>query len=602
MSVRGSRVKCGAAVMAFLLACQPCVFDSEAKLRYGYGYDWDDYGDYPSWDDPYYYEHYYEDSYDNPKVEAVDRTYEDGSRYTAEYKYNEQGDMIYADIREPGGDRTVLKRTYQGAELKSISNYTYETKTKEESTQTVEFRENETPTHGLFRETYADGTSQTDEIWYAGEDLPQKHVRTNPDGTTEQVEYTYDDAWNVLSISASASNGSVMRRDTQYDGDKREISYREYGYDAETQITDTKEVYYGDGYALYVIEVRTEGGGETTRTETWYRSEDQKREKVFTVMPDGIQYTETYAYDKDGNETLYIGTGSDGSSKRFERIHLENGEKSVYSDSAGNSSVKTATYDEKSGVTKNEETEKDAYGTSTYRLTIYNNWYNITYSMVREKYADGTEAYEEYSLGTDGSSTKKQKAEDGTLVVKVTGADGKTVSNKTTYPDGRTAETTEIIGDDGTVMGEVKQYSDGTSDRSDYEYGENGEMARITETRSNGVVGICDISEFETRIRFNNGYETGVVLEAINEELTRTTVTYAGGEIASEIIEELEDDGYRITTVYRDGRVEESVFSGSDETQVNAAEELIDQINDRYVGYQHEAWTVVPQQEEGEPV
>lgn len=153
------------------LALQPCfLFTAFASNPYEYyGLDdhyLDDAGDY-----------YLDEEGERVYLTHVERTFEDGTDYVADFKYNSDKHLIYADIKKENGDWITESLTYDGGWLISVSTYSYDASSKEEVNIFNEYVEWELA-HSVSKKQYPDGTDESREEWYQGQSQLIKLVTT----------------------------------------------------------------------------------------------------------------------------------------------------------------------------------------------------------------------------------------------------------------------------------------------------------------------------------------------------------------------------------------------------------------------------------------
>lgn len=590
-----------ALAVALALVLQPCsAFTAQA---YYYGYD----GDYPYEDDPDYNSYYWDN--EGRKVTSVTRKYDDGTKYTAEYKYDANGHLVQSNVKKPDGSSSTMSRVYNGDVLISDASYKYDGTSKTETAETNEYAVEERVSsvyqaHSLTKTKYADGTSESVESWYAGYGMPSRIISVSTNGITYQEDYTYNERRQELTLNAVGSDGSVGRQETQYDEEGEILSYSSYVYDASEQsIESTVRRYEGEGSGrtLYLAETWARGDSGEYKKETWRRITDMQVIKTVSTDPDGSQTTENYTYNLDGDETLYTKTSSDGTTQKRETTNTGNGTRTVSTDGRGNTSVSTTTYDKVGGLTTEESTYSYEDGSTSYRKQVYRDNYTIQTSIYRDTAADGTETYSERMLDPDGGSTTRTKDSEGIVSVTKSDAQGSMVSSNETRPDGTATVTTWEKQEDGRVSAKITRYSDGTQDRVDYEYDANGNTVRETETRRSGVAAVTETLSDGARwntgtstITFNNGYQVVSTVGYTDESTMQFSVAYSVGDIAQDILIEKEDESIYVKVVHRDGGVEEASvdITGGGYEQYEA----LMAIGRRYEEFLEQAWNVLPQE------
>lgn len=561
-------------VLAFTMVLQLCF--SFTALAYAKDFS---YG-YPYWDDPDagYYSRYDDNE---RKLTDVTRTYDDGTTYTSAYRYDDKGNLISADIKEPDGSKSSMTRTYRGETLVSQTTYEYDASDKSEETDVTEYAENGYPAHTLQKHKYSDGTSESEEVWFIDRSKPQKYVAVDTDGITTQIDLTYDEEGQEIARVTTSSDGSTKQEEWRYNEFGDVTYYKLDEYDALVQEKNTSET-------------RIEGEGES---KVKYITETK-------ILIDGSQSTANYTYNADGEEILYTRNHSDGTTEKRETFHTKTGKETVYTDGKGLTGRSTVSYDTKNNQTVSEETISMADGSSSYMKCIYDEYYNTVYYLYKEKKADGTEAYIEKNYKPDGSCTKKEKSADGVITVTEIDADGNTVIRHSTLMDGTKTETSWTWQENGLVTSEVTRYSDGAEDRINYEYDENGNLVKKTETRRNGVSAVYLVQHNETdrftgtqTITFNNGYQVAYTAEIIDADTEQIAFTYSVGDVYQDIIVEKGSENLYLKTIYRDGRIEEaSLNMNSDEDFYQKYEKVI-VISDRFDSFLEQAWSVLPSQD-----
>lgn len=524
---------------------------------------------------PYDYDIDYGYSYGSePNLTNITKTYDDGTKYSTEFKYDTQGNVIYINTVEADGSKRTVNRTYTGDSLISETDYEYDAYLKSEMTKITEYQE--AGSHEIVRIKNSDGDESSSETWY-------------------------DAQGNLLTSNMVSSDGSVKQEEQRYeDGDL--TYYRLYEKDGVTQTQMSEEVYYAtteDDLNIYTVERIIDASG-TSQTESWYSSKAKGTYKIVETAPDGGKATANYIFDESGEEILYVKTLSDGTTIKRETVNYENGYKKIETDDQGNITTTNYSRDLENGSLTRESMYKGVDGSSSYQKSIWRD-YIAELSITRERAADGTETYDESNLESDGSATRRQKTADGTITVTKLDANGIEVSKSTTLPDGTRSITIWERLANGEPSAELTQYQDGSIDRIDYEYDTDGDLAKQTEVRRNGVSAVTlwqygtegTSVDTETMI-FNNGCQIFVRIEEFNEDAYQFTVAYSTGDISEDIFREDEKGNYYLKTTYRDGRVEESSISwdeGANEVAQYESVELYSQRIDDYIGL---AWAILP--------
>lgn len=557
----------------------------------------DDYGNSNSHDYDVYYG-------GDSKLKRITRTYEDGTKYTADYAYNNRGDLISKKVKKPDGSKSALSKTYKGDVLVSASSYEYDAVSKEEDTSATEFSDEGYRTHSLAVRKRSDGTVDKREIWYvgAGEDF-QKLLITLTDGTVEKTDYVYDDQNRLIIRTTTTSNGDMSQEEWQYDEWGEVLLVRSADYDAASRTkTSVQKRVEGEGNSRTIYELKTfeADEGESYQTETWSREGDGQPIKEVTSYSDGTQSTAAYTYNAEGNETLYTRTNRNGTTERRETVFTKDGENRTYWDSEGNITHSSSFYDQVAGLMTTERTEDSRDGSYSYSKKVYRGYERVLY-ISKERSADGREVYTEEALQPDGSEIKKEKTSDGVITVTNWDEDGEVTGIRKTMPDGLTGDTVITYREDGEAAAEETRYSDGSVDKTDYEYNEKGDRIRWTETRRNGVSSVTQAEYDEDGdpsgqiITFNNGYEVQITDEFFDGDAERGVLTYSEGEVYQDIILE-SGNSFNIKTVYRDGRTDE--VSLNLDTPGSSSLMLKEKLAwlDRFNSFIELAWTVLPSQ------
>lgn len=579
------------ALLAFTMVLQLC-FSSVSLASMGYGGYYDNDG---------YYDDY---GKDQPKLKNITRTYDDGTKYTAEYGYDDKGNLISEKIKEPDGSKSTSKRTYKNDVLVLKTDYEYDASRKIETTDTSEYGDEGYPAHKLQTYKFSDGTSQSHEVWYLRGHLVQKSVDIDRDGIVEQVDCTYDDQDKMLTRISSSTDGSTGQEEWQYDGSGEVSQYQASEYDADDQVKTTNLIRLegeGESRNRYTLETTDMGEHGVYKKEVWARAADGQPIKKITTYPDSSQSTENYTYDADGDEILYTKASHDGTTEKRETRYSKDGQEVVYTDGRGNTMHSLSSYDQISGQSTDETTENNADGSYRYTKRVIGDDYGVVSYLTEEKSADGT--YTERTLRSDGSSTAKEKTSDGVVTVTEKDAEGEIISLHKTMPDGTTAETTCTKGDHGEVANEVTRYSDGSEDRTDYEYDESSEPVKWTETRRNGVSAVTvvqytneDKSWGNQTTTFNNGYEVIYTHEMVGNDTEQIMFTYSAGDVYQDILLGKGLEAYNVKTIYRDGRTEEVSLDLRKDEDYSLSFEQSALLMSRYNSFIEQAWTVLPSQ------
>lgn len=599
-------VKCTTvAAVAFTMALQPC-FAFTAQAYVG-SYESSS-PDYPYWDDPNYSSSYYWDAAEDRKVSNVTRTYDDGTKYSAEYKYNAAGALVYSNIKDEEGNRSTVNKSYNGDILVSESIYAYDASRKTEETQTIEYREDGYRSHSLEKIKREDGRTESLERWYLNENNPLKYLSISLDGSTIQADYTYNEYGKPLTRTTASSSGDIDYEEWHYNEAGETIGIMEYEYLAASQRKDTTERYYdagGNAGNLYIIRTVEIEGVLQSKIESWYIDNGYTPIKEVITYSDGTQSTEDYVYDADGDETRYTSVSRFGATSTRETTYTRDGKTTVESDSSGNKTVNSSSYDARTEQYTSEVTVTKADGSSRYEKTVSVNryGYDSSYYISRQTTAEGVETYTETTTESDGSSTRKDKNKDGSVTVTKTDSAGNQISIERTLSDGTKTETTETRREDGKLTSEVTKYSDGSEDRTDYEYAESGDLVKKTESRRNGVSSVTVYQYNETNKNlstrtetFNNGLQFIQSFEELDEYRDHIVITYSGGEVVQDIYTDTTNDSAYIKTIYRDGRMEEVTLNVTIDGERELLYEKIAVINDRMESFDEQAWGMLPAQ------
>lgn len=591
------------AVTTLALMVQPCLMQVTFATTGYYSKE----SNYPDWDDPdFNYSYYWEEDISR-KITNVSRSYSDGTKYTATYKYNDQGNMTDANIKEADGSRITIKRVYSGENLVSSTLNEYNAEYKVESTHLTEYGNEQTPTHELITYSYSDKTTARDEQWFYSSEAPLKKIKVERSGTTATTEYTYTEQGSPLTSRSISSDGSESTTEYRYDGEGNTIYYKEYEYDSILDVRSSSEAWLEGDYETgiaHAVEIEIHSNDPEHRIESWTRMSDNSLSKRIVTNTDGSQYTEEYSYDSDGLETLYTKTGNGIPTERRETTKTADGTTTTYSDGVGNRSVSSDSYDKINQLSSQEVTTTNADGSSSYTKRVYSHEdYTYTVDIVREKTADGVETYRELTEDKDGNSTVKEKDKDGTITTTVKDAAGNERSKSKILSDGTRSDTSYEYHVNGEVATILVKYSDGRQDRSDYEYNENNDIIKLTESRRNGVTAVI-LMQYGTNegtvsgsITYNNGYSASWSYVQSNENNSYTG-SFSHGEVAQDMVSAAGTQ-IHVKTTYRDGRIDEFSANYEDEAfYLGDGFEKILAISDRLDSFIDEAWTILPNQAE----
>lgn len=575
------------AAVAVTLAFQPCF----AMTAHAYTTT-SDYG-YPYWDDPYSSSYYYDT--EGRKVTNVTRTYDDGTKYTAQYKYDTMGHLVYANINDTNGSSSTSTRNYNGEMLVSESSSSYDADYKREYKSAAQYSNGDRIyLHESVK--YSDGTSESEETWYLNGYYPLKVVEVDREGGTSQTDYTYNENGKQLTSSKVVSDGSIMQTEKQYNENGVTIYSKIYTYNASTNTHNTQESRIegeGASYSTYSVETEMDGNGAEYRVETW--GDAQNTTKKVSTNPDGSQITETYSYDADGRETLYTKSDAAGIIAKRETTTTHTGRTTVYSDNEGYTSTSSRVYDSKNGRTIVEDTESNSDGSSSYSKRVYSDDYTTESYITRYKMSDGRETSSERTYASDGSSILKEKSLDGTVTETKKNAEGEETSTVETYPDGTRSETVWERREDGLPASKIKRYSDKSEDKITYEYNDKKDVIGETETRRNGVSAVTQYQYSETgymnmmTTTFSNGLQFIGTQNKVDQDTTQIVYTYSAGDVSQHILIEKDDDTY-VKIIYRDGRTEEFTINFWDDDWYSK----IDIVDSYYTNYINMAWDIQP--------
>lgn len=592
---------------ALTMALQLCFsFTSLAYYGYGRGYD----SDYPYQDDPDYGSYYYWDD-SGRKVTNVTRTYDDGTTYTAQYKYDALGHLVYSNVKKPDGSKHTKNKVYNGELPVSESVYEYDGVSKTEMTDAIEYGAEGYPAHEVQTARYKDGTSESEETWFLSYDMPLKIVATDKSGVVTQTDYTYNEDGRMLTAVSAGTDGSFYQEERQYDEQGYTSYYKISEYDAYDLTAGTEEMRYegeGDSRNQYTSNTVAYADGTVYKSETWRRELDNRIVKRVLTDVDGAQTTENYAYDPEGNETLYTKTDGSKTVEKRETTRTSYGSRTVETDSRGYTSVSSEDYDPKTGKTTSESRMNGPEGYYTYRKVIRNEDYSTEYAVYQTKYGDGTESYYELSYNSDGSIIKTERFEDGTAKVTTYDSEGNTVGCKETLADGAYSETIWQNREDGRTANEVKRYSDGSEDRIDYEYDESGKLVRETETRRNGVSAVREYQYSPAdgyisalNVTFSNGYYMASTLQNISDDVEQTVMAYSVGDVAQVVIVYYDNGQIVGKTTYRDGRTEDFALDlYSYDSYLDDNYGKLGEVQKYYDSFMEQAWNA-PVLETGQP-
>lgn len=570
-------------------------FSFPSLAYYGYG---SDYGsDYPYRDDPDYGNYYYWDE-SGRKVTNVTRTYDDGTRYWAEYKYDALGHLVYSNVKQPDGSKTTLSKTYNGELPVSETVYEYDASSKSEITATIQYGADGYPVHQVNQEKYKDGTAETGEVWFLSYNVPLRTILTDKTGVVTQTDYTYTDQGQQQAVLSVSSNGSTAQEEWQYDEEGNRIYYKSTEFDALTGTAEVDESRYeGGSYgSTYDLNAMAYADGTMYKIETWRRAEDNRIVKRVITETDGSQATENYSYDVNGEETLYTKTDGSGIVEKRETIHTTYGTRAIHTGRSGETSVSTQEYDPKTGSTTTESTVNGPNGYYVYRKMIRSEDYNREYEVYQVKDKDGSEFFDETIYHADGTMTRTERL-DGTSTVTRFDANGNRVGASETLPDGSRSEIAWEYREDGKKTSEIKRYSDGSQDRIDYEYNESGRVVKETETRRNGVSAVSEYHldgrgyETAVAITFSNGYQVVSATQNLSEDAEQGVIAFSTGDIAQIVMVNYEDGTLVGNIVYRDGSSEgfsadlydDNVFESGGYSKLKALDEY-------YESYIEQAW------------
>lgn len=543
---------------------------------------------------------------DERKVTKVNKTYDDGTHYTAEYQYNSDGQLIYSAVKEPDGSRSTTSRSYKNATDYTEKSYEYYAGTGREITYTADYGEEGYPLHSL--RTIRDGGSETSlEVWYIDLLTPSKYIEKDADGLVTQTDYTYNEAGDKLSTISVSSNGDIESEEWRYGEDGSRNYYKQYSYDAALNKSETSELSAsgtGEHISYYTINLVDYGNGTVFKTEYWLDGQDELVNRIVRTLPDGSQITENYSYNSDGQETLYTKSEGDTVTARRQTTYRGNETETVSVDSSATTTVTSST-DPRTGRTTEEQTAQYKDGTRRYtKEVLADGIYPVSY-QIQETYSDGTGFSSESIYNSDGSNITTEHWEDGTVVVIGEDADETTVSYSLTLPDGTTGVTAWERREDGQPTSRTVSYSDGSMDRIVYEYDADGELIKETEMRRNGISAVTEMVPESAgsdngvmTITFNNGFQV-VNTFVETEDSNFIEIAYSAGDIAK-VTFRYENDLFLIQTTYRDGRTEETTRYIPDTNAYYEARELLNTSEDYYDDFLEQAWSYVPAQTEAQ--
>lgn len=536
------------------------------------------------------------------KLTNISMTYADGTKYTADYKYNTGGQLIYAHIKAADGSYSTYNRTYLEGRLSSESGVIYNADEKTETSSSVEYSIDEELTHSAVKSRYPDGTTESQEAWYLDKEHPTRETETETDGTTSETNYTYNEQGEKLTVTSVSSDGTNSSEEWRYDENGDFTYYRSYDLDAGTQIISTSETaVIGEDASkcYYNIDITNSEDGQY-KQESWSDFTNENLIKRITTAQDGSQSTETYGYDSEGREILYTKTGAAGQTTQRKTSYSHNGKEISTSSSDGSTYRYSSTVNDETGETATETVSAKKDGSSHYLKIIYDYYDSATYRLEKDKNADGTETSSETAYNEYGESTTVSHWEDGSVSTDVKDASGVTTSYQETAADGTYSQTFWEKRADGRTANEVTLYSDGSQDRIDYEYDEAGTLIKETEVRRNGVTAVSlyqydadSHTSTETDI-FNNGLRIVQTYTETDDDRMQDTYTYSAGDIAEDTVI-YENDIYTFRVIYRDGHVEETSIDTGSYENYSAADELYDLHDDRLYDFADLAWTILPQ-------
>lgn len=577
-----------AATIAAALVLQPCFPFVSLAYSNSYGYEYDSYGgggDYA-----------YDDEGNRVYVTNVTKTYDNGAKYVAEYQYDADKRLIYANIKEADGSKSTISRKYVENLLVSETSYDYSASSKKEVNMLKEY-DNRRLVHRSVQSKFSDGTNESEESWYRMDGQPIKAISIDKNGITQQTDYVYNEYDELISGRLVGSDGSKAEAEYQYDESGSIYYYKIYRYDAPTKAEYLEEARYegeGPSRSIYEMEMETDSDGQSLKKETWKTGEREKITKSVTTNPDGSQITENYTYNSDGDEIRYIMSDSDGMIKQRETTINPNGETQETRDRAGNTKISSFSIDVKTNEKISEDTATYADGSYTYIKRVYSaDSYEEKYSIARTRTADGVETYSEMTSEEDGSYVDKTKYGDGRITETTWDANGKRMSRKTTYPNGEVEEGILEKNEDGKLSSTVTRYPDGGEIRVTYEYNEAGERISSTETRQNGISAVTQYQNTNDvrseTVTFSNGCHMTGVRESINDTEVYT-YTFSAGEIAQATVT-IHGGIVSLKTVYHDGRTEE--FS-EDYRESGGWESVNAKLKEYHEGFNNLAWEIQP--------
>lgn len=576
--ISGCAVKCAAAtVIAVTMSAQPCFASALSDYnREGFGYS---YGNYTYWEDEIYD---IDSSTGNKrKITDVTKNYDDGTQYISNFKYDEQGNLLYAALEDPSGYSFTISRTYNEGGLVSEESHEYEPHNERTTTKTTDYTPDGYPNHAIIKYESKNKASFSKEVWINENRQEMRIVEADGEKITAQRETAYNEAGEPLVYNAVNADGSTSRSENLYDDNGRVYFSMGESFDAATQIkTNYQTKLEGDPETgtFYYVEIVTYGDGSQKMEENWSRAEDSFPVRSVYTGTDGKQVTEEYTYNEEGNETLYVKTGADGVIARRETNYDRDGAVMTYN---------------------SEYTEKNSDGSSSYKKQSRDSATGIFYFLLEDTTAEGVKTYTEYTTASDGSKITKEKDLAGTVTVTKTNDRGEAVSITETLADGTTSETIWEEDENGQIRSLTKQYSDGTQDRIDYEYDDGDNLIKKTETRKNGVQAVTETKysneEVESRnMTFNNGCQMTIAAVSLDEgNGSQETAIYSLGDVAREMTI-FDGDKLFLQTVYRDGRTEEHTAEYDENKGYTDLDALQDIADSHYDAFLELAWAAAP--------
>lgn len=499
-------------------------------------------------------------------------------------EYNEYYDTEQRLIRTvatyDNGSKKENNYTYRDGVLVAEKKYEYDGNKKSGKTTTVEYGEGGFPAYRLIQNTLSDGSTQSIEEWNIGWNTPIKSVIVNWSGSTVQTEYTYNEA-----------------------GERS--YYKTIYYDPQEQKQDIYEVYYGVqeyGAAKYHVSTIIYADGTQDKTETWFRSEDNKETRCVTTHRDGLQDVEERFYNSDGRQNLYTRVSSDGSTARYATTYTNTGSISIHTDSEGEELYIKEDYDSKNGVTTKEERHTYSEGTVYDSKTVSSDDQSFSSLSEREIAADGTEIYVEIINDSNGRVVT-QKMNDGIVLMRRFDRDKNLILAEDTMPDG-TVTTVDTTRDaDDNILSETRRYPDGGEDYIEYGYDASGDRIKQTEVRRNGVTAVTDYQYTDGKIshiiiRFNNGYQLTTDYTKTDDETRQAVFTYNSGEVFQDTRVYQKRVGLVGKRTYSDGRVEDIQVDFYAEDFIEQYKAWSKLIGDHRRAFLETAWSTPPIQTE----